>query len=68
MLSHIFLLFFLIFILYIRIKELDIRICPTLKRMTRVIEKARLKGRNSAACVKDIVRAMVTVDSMDQVN
>ena len=36
-----------------QIKELDIRICPTLKRMTRVIEKARLKGRNSAACVKD---------------
>ena len=37
--------------------------------MTRVVEKARLKGgkHNSAACVKDIVRAMVVVDSMDAV-
>ena len=36
--------------------------------MTRVVEKARLKGRNnSAACVKDIVRAMVVVDTMDAV-
>ena len=48
-------------------KELDIRICPTLKSITRVIEKARIKGGNSAAFVKDIVRAMVTVDSMDKV-
>ena len=54
-------------IVLIHTQELDIRICPTLKRMTRVIEKARIKGGNSAACVKDIVRAMVTVDSMDQV-
>ena len=36
--------------------------------MTRVVEKARLKGKNnSAACVKDIVRAMVVVKSMDEV-
>ena len=43
--------------------------CPTLKRMTRVVEKARLRGGKSAsaACVKDIVRGMVVVDSMDAV-
>ena len=37
--------------------------------MTRVVEKARLKGgkHHSAANVKDIVRAMVVVDSMDAV-
>ena len=37
--------------------------------MTRIVEKARLKGGefSSAACVKDIVRAMIVVDSMDEV-
>ena len=38
--------------------------------MTCVVEKAPLKdtGRsNSAACVKNITRAMVVVDSMDEV-
>ena len=37
--------------------------------MTSVVEKARLKGgkNHSAACVKDIVRAMVVVDTMDAV-
>ena len=49
------------------IKELKIQICPKLKRMTRVIEKARLKGGNSVAGVKDIVRAMITVSTMDEV-
>ena len=43
--------------------------CPTLKRMTRIVEKSRLKGGefSSATCVKDIVRAMIVVDSMDEV-
>ena len=41
---------------------------PKLKRMTRVIEKTRLKARNdSVARVKDIVRAMALVKSMDAV-
>ena len=37
--------------------------------MTRVIEKAHLKGKGrvSAACVKDIVRAMIIAESMKDI-
>ena len=48
-------------------EELEINIAPKLKRMTRIIEKTLLKGRDSVAHVKDIVRAMAIVKSMDAV-
>ena len=48
-------------------EELEVHISPKLKRMTRMIEKTLLKGRDSVAHVKDIVRAMAVVRSMDAV-
>ena len=49
------------------LQVLKVTIPRKLKRITRVVEKAQLKGGGSAACVKDIVRAMSVVDSMAEI-
>jgi hypothetical protein len=59
-------------------RELVIVVCPTLKKVSRMVEKGQLKPsseaesitgvKGSIAEVKDIVRAMVTGHTMEDVN
>ena len=51
-------------------KTLSINVCPTLKKSSRMVEKAQLKAEKPGdmSGVKDIVRAMVTGKSMKDVN
>ena len=45
--------------------ELELKVCPKLKKVTRILEKMIMRG--SVRGVKDIVRAMSTVNTMDEV-
>jgi hypothetical protein len=52
-------------------KTLSINVCPTLKKSSRMVEKAQLKASEKPgdmSGVKDIVRAMITGKSMEDVN
>ena len=44
-------------------KELELSVCAKLKKVTRILEKMIMRG--SVEGVKDIVRAMATLDDMD---
>jgi len=51
-------------------KDLTLSVCPTLKKTTRMAEKSQLKASKpgDVSGVKDIVRAMMTGRSMEEVN
>ncbi len=51
-------------------KTLSIDVCPTLKKSSRMVEKAQLKAEKAGdmSGVKDIVRAMITAKTMEDVN
>ena len=46
-------------------KELKLSVCAKLKKVTRILEKMIMRG--SVKGVKDIVRAMATLDDMDNI-
>ena len=46
-------------------KELKLSVCAKLKKVTRILEKLIMRG--SVKGVKDIVRAMATLDDMDNI-
>ena len=50
--------------------KVELNVCDTLKKCTRIAEKALLRrgSKGSVAGVKDIVRAMATVHSMKDAN
>ena len=46
-------------------KELKLSVCAKLKKVTRILEKMIMRG--SVKGVKDIVRAMATLDDMENI-
>ena len=46
-------------------KELKLSVCAKLKKVTRILEKMIMRG--SVKGVKDIVRAMATLEDMDNI-